>query len=68
MVRKDFEEAQQKGWIRDDLNINFLFYFINHLTDVITDEKLTCLYPDTTSLIKEIMEFFFYGIMPKVHQ
>jgi len=68
MVRKDFEEAQQKGWIRDDLNINFLFYLLNHLTDMITDEELTSLYPDTTSMFKEIMEFFFYGIMPKEHQ
>ena len=68
MVRKDFEEAQQKGWIRDDLNINFMFYFINHLTEVITDEKLQSLFPDTNSMFKEIMEFFFYGIMPKEHQ
>ncbi len=65
MVKQDFKDAQKKGEIREDLNIEFILYFMNHLPVMITDEKLTGMYPDTTSMVNEIMQFFFYGIMPK---
>lgn len=64
----DFRRAQKTGEIRADIKPEFILYFLNHLTELITDERLVTLYPDPEHMIAELMSFFFYGIMPsKTH-
>ena len=60
----DFRRAQKTGEIRADIKPEFILYFLNHLTEIITDERLVSLYPDPEHMIAEVMSFFFYGIMP----
>ena len=60
----DFRRAQKTGEIRADIKPEFILYFLNHLTEIITDERLVSLYPDPDHMIAEVMSFFFYGIMP----
>jgi AcrR family transcriptional regulator len=60
----DFRRAQKTGEIRADIKPEFILYFLNHLTEIITDERLVSLYPDPEHMIAEILSFFFYGIMP----
>ena len=60
----DFRKAQKTGEIRADIKPEFILYFLNHLTEIITDERLVSLYPDPEHMIAEVMSFFFYGIMP----
>ena len=64
----DFRRAQKTGEIRADIKPEFILYFLNHLTEIITDERLVSLYPDPEHMIAEVMSFFFYGIMPRKSQ
>ncbi len=65
----NFRRAQKSGEIRADIKPEFILYFLNQLTEMITDDRLVSLYPDPEHMIAEVMSFFFYGIMPgKKHQ
>lgn len=65
MMRQDYLEAQQKGMIRKDLSIDFILYILNHLSEMISDEKLQSLYTQSSDLIHELLGFFYYGILPR---
>jgi AcrR family transcriptional regulator len=65
MILEDFKKAQEEGNIRADVKPQFLVYILNHLIDVITDKQINSLYNNTQELIYEIVNFFYYGIMPK---
>ena len=64
VIMNDFAQAQQKGWIRQDLRLDFILFLLHRMQDWITNEQLLASYPDTQDLIMEITNFFFYGIMP----
>ena len=64
MVKDDYADAQKKGWIRKDLNLEFIMYMSNKTIEMASDEKLQSMYPNMQSLIMEIANFFFYGILP----
>lgn len=61
----DIREAQKTGEIRNDVKPEFLLYFLNNLTEMLTDQHVTGLYPNPEQMISEVMNFFFYGIMPR---
>ena len=61
----DFALAQKKGDIRQDIKIEFILYFMNHMLEMLKDENYTKLYSSTQELAVELMNFFFYGIMPR---
>ena len=63
-VLSDFRYAQEQGWFRRDLKPEFLYYFSQKVGDMLTDEKLLSLYPTAQELIKEVTNFFAYGISP----
>jgi len=64
-VMHDFTLAQKKGDIRQDIKIEFILYFMNHMLEMLKDENYTKLYSSTQELAVELMNFFFYGIMPR---
>jgi AcrR family transcriptional regulator len=61
----DIREAQKEGEIRVDIKPEFMLYFLNNLTEMLTDKRLVELYPNPEQMIIEVMSFFFYGIMPR---
>lgn len=65
MVYDDYSQAQEKGWIRKNMNLKFIFYMTNKTIEMASDEKLQAMYPDMQSLIMEIANFFFYGILSR---
>jgi AcrR family transcriptional regulator len=65
MVRYDYRDAQEKGLIRQDLSIGFIMYMMNHIGEMMVDEKLASQYTDGAAMLRDLLEFFFYGIMPK---
>jgi AcrR family transcriptional regulator len=67
-VINDYHQAQKKGWIRKDIKPEFMLYIINKTTETASDEKLQGMYPSMQSLIMEIANMFFYGIMPRTKQ
>ena len=62
-VRNDFAQAQQNGFIRQDVEIDFIMYMMDRLTRMILDEKLLALCGDSQQAIMEVTRFFFYGIL-----
>lgn len=64
-VREDFTLAQNKGEIRQDIKIDFILYFMNHMLEMLKDENYTRLYSSTQELTADLLRFFFYGIMPR---
>ncbi len=65
-VKIDYIKAQKEGNIRQDINPDFIIYFSNHmLSKMATDDNLLSLYSKPGDLIYELINFFFYGIMPR---
>ncbi|MFW5657528.1 MAG: TetR/AcrR family transcriptional regulator [Bacteroidota bacterium] len=64
-VVQDFEKAQKEGLIRKDINLDFILYFNNKMTELIYDPKVAAMYETTQDLIMEIANMFFYGIFPR---
>jgi len=64
-VMHDFALAQKQGDIRQDIKIEFILYFINHMLEMLKDENYTNLYSSTQELTLELMNFFFFGIMSR---
>jgi len=62
IIRKivdDFAAAQEKGWIRKDLKLDFILLMMNNLTGMLMDKNLLSMYNNTHDAIMEITKFFF---------
>ena len=65
LVYEDYSHAQKMGWIRKDMKIEYIIYMSNKASEIVSDENLQKLYPDMQTLIMEIANTFFYGILPR---
>ena len=61
-IMEYFREAQQKGIFRKDLHPEFLIYYGQKITEMVTDENLIRVCGSTEEVIKELTIFFAYGI------
>jgi len=61
----DIRESQKTGEIRNDIKPEFMLYFLNNLTEMLTDKRVVEIYSNPEQMILEVMNFFFYGIMPR---
>lgn len=59
-----YRQAQEKGWLRQDIKIDFILYMINKTFDYVNDDALISKYDTMQDLILEINRFFLYGILP----
>ncbi|HKI89046.1 MAG TPA: TetR/AcrR family transcriptional regulator [Draconibacterium sp.] len=64
-IRNDYAQAQKEGFIRKDLNLDFMFYFTSKSTDLLLDPKLLEMFDSMQELIMEYVSLFFYGIFPR---
>lgn len=64
-VVKDYAEAQKRGDIRKDIRIEFILWFLNKMVDLMGDPELEKLYDNPRDMIMDMVNFFFYGIMPR---
>jgi AcrR family transcriptional regulator len=60
----DLKKAKDKGDLRQNLKPELILYFINHMRDMVKDEKLSNIYQSPNELIMELTNFFFYGVLP----
>jgi len=65
IIMKDYIQAQKKGEIRADIHPEFILYFLNHMSVMAKDEQLLALYNSPGDLIRELINFFFYGIIER---
>lgn len=59
-----FRKGQEEGWIRKDLNVEFLFYFSQNIIVYLKDDKLLGLFDSPKDLINELTRLLVYGIAP----
>lgn len=63
---RDFSEAQEKGEVRADIKPEFIIYFLNHMLEMLEDDNLVTMYDSVQDLTRELINFFFYGILPNL--
>ncbi len=59
------QDSQKKGFIRKDIKIEFMIYFLGKVTQMTLDNDLLSKYENSQDAIMEITNFFFYGIGAK---
>jgi AcrR family transcriptional regulator len=62
---REFKLGQEQGWIRKDLNVEFLFRFSQKIIPVIYDKELMDLFENPHDLVMEVTNLIIYGIAPK---
>lgn len=62
---REFKNGQEEGWIRKDLNVEFLFYFNQKILPVITDDETLKLFESPQDMIAEVSNLIIFGITPK---
>lgn len=62
-VRGHFENAQRNGEIRDDIRVDFIMIMADYFRVFLRDEKLNALYQKPSELMKEVTNFYHYGIL-----
>jgi AcrR family transcriptional regulator len=60
-----FKDAQNEGWIRKNMNIEFMFKFMQASTPMLSDKELLKLYNSPQEMIMELANMFVYGISPE---
>jgi len=65
LVLEDLKTAQAQGDVRAEIKPEFIFYFLNHIFEMVKDDRLIQLYDSPQALINELTRFFFYGILPR---
>jgi len=63
-----FREAQKKGEIREDLNLEFLSFMLDHVLELSEDPRLLSIFPNMYELTRDWVNLFFYGIMGRDEQ
>lgn len=59
-----FKAGQKDGWIRKDMNVEFMFLLMQKTVPMLTDKEVMKLYNSPHELIKELANMFLYGISP----
>jgi len=54
---------QKKGNFRDDVKIEFVSFFLDHINELILDDRLNNIYESTDELINQLTKMFYFGIL-----
>lgn len=60
-----YRKAQEEGAIRADVKPEFISWFLNHVVDMMGDERLVAMYDSSRELAAEVINFFLYGILAR---
>jgi AcrR family transcriptional regulator len=64
-IRGMYADAQDRGEIRKELNVDFMVHMANYLRGFMQDEALQKIYPNSLDLMKAISDFYLYGILSR---
>ena len=65
LIFDDMISGQKKGEIRRDINPHFIIYMLGRMQEMAADEQMLNMYESPQALTKEIINFFFYGILSR---
>jgi len=63
IARLLFEQAQEKGDIRSELDIDFIIYMLNIQMDLCGKEEFRARFKDGESMVKQLSELLLFGIV-----
>jgi AcrR family transcriptional regulator len=61
LVKEFFTQAQQDGQFRKTVPPEFYIYLIEHITEMMGDDRLKKILPDPHDRFQELMNIFFFG-------
>ena len=64
-VRRFYLEAQERGQIRGDIDIDVLMAVLVRLRALVSDPELMRLVSDFSGLVEVLMKLLFYGMIPR---
>jgi len=65
LLLADLTKAQERGEIRQHIKPEFLLFFIQHMVELASDERLTGMFDSPQDMTRELLNLFFYGILPR---
>ena len=63
IARSIFTQAQERGEIRSELNIDFVMAIFNNQADLCEKQEFRALFKDSESMMKQLAELLLYGIL-----
>jgi hypothetical protein len=57
-----FRQAQDKGWMRKDLQPALMIVILDKIQEICFDERVIAAYPNVQDMTMEVTKFFLYGI------
>jgi len=64
LTREFYKQAQVKGEMNPDLNIDFVMWMMQKQLELITSDEAITLFPDTDILTRQLSHLIIFGIMP----
>jgi AcrR family transcriptional regulator len=62
---KEFKKGQEIGWIRKDLNVEFMFYYFQKTAEIMADNETMAQFSSPQEMILEMANLMIYGIVPR---
>ena len=62
---REFKNGQEEGWIRKDLNVEFMFFFFLKTAAFLADPELLGKFSSPKEMILEMSNLLIYGIVPR---
>ena len=64
LILEDYRIAQEKGHIRKNINLSFIPFILNQMSNLVSNPALLAIYQgNMKDAMKELTNLFFYGIM-----
>jgi AcrR family transcriptional regulator len=64
-ILKDFlEHGQKSGDINPELNINYILWYFQKMTEMMKSPELMNLFQDAAEVMKQVTQSMIYGLMP----
>lgn len=54
---------QKKGNFREDISVEFISFYLDHLNNLILDQRLSKMFESTDILMNQIYKMFYFGIL-----
>ena len=64
-IEEYFKKAQKAGELNKKTPISFFIYMLKDIQEKLQDEKLKRLYSNEKDLMKDLTNYYFFGIAPK---
>jgi AcrR family transcriptional regulator len=62
---REFKNGQEEGWIRKDLNVEFMFLYYTKSAAFLAEPEMTAHFGSPKEMILEMSNLIIYGIIPR---